>query len=147
MRQGDWKAKDLKYQVTYAASQDVTNPGYDGRMIAFPVSYVSAEFVGAPEEKSKTLKDRIVVSIDGSTLAVWKLPENDLVRILFEYARRFLKNGLEKNSTFSSRTVRGPLVSISKEPGPCPFDPSRIPDPDGFSETIQIQKQMGFGAQ
>ncbi len=136
----------MLYLVRYSAPQDVTNPSYDGRMIGFPLSFLPEEFVDAPEEKVKTVEHRVVVSIDGSTVEVWKLAGDDLVRVAFYYARKFLRESLEKNMKFDSYTVKAPLVSIHLTPGPCPIDPKRIPPPEGFTETIEIQKRMGFGA-
>ena len=134
------------YHVHYSSPRDVTNPGYDGKMLAFPLSYVSGEFAGAPEEKKETKEIRIDVPIDGTTLAVWKLSEEELVRVLFEFARRFLKDALAKNTSFAAHVVQAPLVSVHKTPGSCPFDPVRVPSPDGFSEQVEIRKHMGFGA-
>ena len=134
------------FQVSYAIPKDVTNPGYDGKMLGFPLSFASDEFVGAAEEKTETKELRIDVPIDGTTVAVWKLSEEELLRVLFEFARRFLKDALAKNSSFAGYVVQAPLVSVHKTPGPCPFDPARIPSPNGFSEKIEIRKRMGFGA-
>lgn len=136
----------MLYHVHYSTPQDVTNPGYDGRMIGFPLSFVPVEFVGLPEESTKTTEHRVVVSIDGSTVAVWRLSGEALVRVTFEYARRFLKSALEKSQPICTYTVHAPIISIHKEHGPCPFDPARIPAPEGFTEQIEIHKRMGFGA-
>jgi hypothetical protein len=133
------------YLVRYSAPQDVTNPSYDGRMIGFPLSFVPDEFVGAPEEEAQTHEHRVVVRIDGSTIAVWRLADENLEHVAFYYARKFVKESLEKNTKFDSYTVDGPLVSVHVTPGSCPFDPKRVPAPAGFTEKIEIQKRMGFG--
>jgi len=60
----------------------------DGRTFGFHVTYVPMEYIGTPEEHGKTLEHRIAVPIAGTTVAIWKLSENDLVKLLFEFARK-----------------------------------------------------------
>lgn len=135
------------YRISYSKSVDITNPGMDGRTFGFHATYVPMEYLGTPDEQGKTVEHRIAVSIAGTTVAIWKLSENDLVKVLFEFARRFVKDALQRGETFAEFTVRAPMISTGTHPGKCPFDPSRIPPPEGFIEEIEILKRMGFGAE
>jgi hypothetical protein len=132
------------FRICYFAPQDVTNRDYDGKMIAFPLSVVPEEFVNTPEENAMTVKIRPVVRIDGSTVAAWQLAGNDLVRVAFHDVRKFIKEALEKETRFDSYTVDGPLISIHNTPRPTLVDPNRIPFPENFTETLEIQRGIGF---
>jgi len=131
-----WKsslqASEMMYRISYSKSEEITNPGMDGRTFGFHASYVPMEYLGTPDELGKTLEHRLAVSIAGTTVAIWKLSENDLVKVLFEFARRFLKDALQRGEPFAEFTVKAPMISTGTHPGKCPFDPSRIPLPDGL---------------
>jgi hypothetical protein len=134
------------YKIHYSTPEDVTPAGLDGRKISFPFSFVSNEFVGKPEEKKHTAEHRIILSITGSRLKTWKLSEKDMVRVLFEYSRRFLKEALSKSPSFQTNTIAPQMISNASHPGECEFDVTLIPEADGFIEEMEIQKRMGFGA-
>ena len=136
----------MMYRICYSKTEDVTIPGMDGKMFGFHVSYVPMEFLGAPEEAGKTVEHRIVVPIAGTTLAIWSLSEENLTKVLFEFARRILKESLQRGDSFSEFTVRAPMITTGSNPGKCPFDPARIPNPEGFVEEVEIIKLMVFGS-
>ena len=134
------------YQIRYSKPEDVTPGGLDGREVSFPFAYVSTEYIGAPEERKHTNEHRIIVPISGSTVAIWNLSEEDLIRVLFEYARLFLKELLSTSGSFSGYTIIALMISTASHPGKCEFDPGLIPDADGLVEEIEIQRHMGFGS-
>ena len=134
------------YKIHYSKPEDVTPGGLDGKKVSFPFSFIAREFVGTPEEKKHTTERRIIIPIAGSSTAIWKLSEEDLVRVLFEYARRFLRESLLKNRRFTEYTIEAPMIFTASHPGKCEFDPAKIPEADGFVEEVEIPKRMGFGA-
>jgi hypothetical protein len=137
----------MMYRIFYSKSEDISNPEMDGRMFGFHACYVPMEYLGTPEEQGKTVEHRIAVPISGTTVAIWNFSESDLVKVVFEFARRFLKDSLQRGDSFSEFTVKAPMISTGSNPGKCPFDPSRIPIPEGFVEDIEILNRMGFGAE
>ena len=134
------------YRVHYSAPRDITSPGLDGKKFSFPVTYVPKEYVGAPDEKLHTKQVAVVVSMSGTIIAMWQLTDEAWIRVLFEFTRRFFKDELAKNRDLSSGKIEMPMIVSRTHQQGCPFDSSRIPNPDGFSEDIEIQKRMGFGA-
>ena len=134
----------MTYQFRYNRPEDVTPAGLDGREVSFPFSYVSTDLIGAPEVKTNTAQHRVIISISGSAAAVWNLSEEDLLRVLFEHARRWLKGSLTKYYHFSSYTIRAPMITTASHPGKCELDPARIPRTEGFVEEMEIQRRIGF---
>jgi hypothetical protein len=136
----------MNFRVHYSRAQEITPGGFDGRIFGFHVTYVPSEYFGGAEEEQKTEKHRIAVSIHGTTAAIWNLSEEHLVRVLFEFARKFLKDALSRSAQFATYAVEGPAISTATHRGNCPYNPERLARPEEFIEEVIIEKRMGFGA-
>ena len=101
----------------------------------FPYDLVDSTFVGMPEEQCKTSDFDIKVGATRSLVASWRLNENDLIKVLFEYGKRHIIQKL-KDGTLSSEEEL--LLSTSTAEVPCPFDPSRIPSPTGTTIEVDL---------
>jgi hypothetical protein len=134
----------MLYQITYEGAVDVTPGGMDGKEFAFGLSYVPVEKLGAADEKKHRTHHRVIVPISGSRLAPWKLAAPELVLVLFEFARRDIRERLVSSAPTEGNTIRAKMVSTATHSGECPFDPAKIPNPDGFVEEVEVQKRMGF---
>ena len=136
----------MTYRVCYSSPREITTRGMGGRKFSFPISYVPEDYVGAPDEKLHTKNVSVIVSMSDMIIDMWRLSDEDWIRILFEFGRRFLKEEMQKNRDLSSGKIEMPMIVSRMHQQGCPFDPSRIPEPSGFSEEIEIHKRMGFGA-
>jgi hypothetical protein len=101
----------------------------------FPFNIVNSDLIGAPEEKSSTQEFNLKVGISDSLFACWSLRPNDLVKVLFEYGKRYVVQQLKDNTLASEQEL---FLTTSKYPTVCPFDPSRIPAPSGATIEVDI---------
>ena len=135
----------MNYQVTFSAPQDITPSGMDGRTLGYPFSYVNETLVGKPEEAANTKEHRLNISISGTLLYLWDVCDDDLMLILFEHAKRQLPEILNSPDNLKSRSIESPMLTTVNQEEKIPFDPSRIPSPDGHTTIIEMPKKfMGF---
>ena len=128
-------------QLTFRRPEEVTNPGDDSRSFLFPFSMVDADLVGAPEEAQATTEHRLIVTVANNRLPAWRLTEPNLVRVLFEIGRRAIAEKVRAGILTQEERV---MVHTASHPKICPFDPSRIPDPDGAVFEIAEDRRIGF---
>jgi hypothetical protein len=84
--------------------------------------FVPTKFVTA-EQESKTKNGSVLVSISYALLSNWSLGEEDLKKVLFEYAKRHIiekaeEKALGRNSNLDLTTYNSPHE--------CPYNPQRI---------------------
>jgi hypothetical protein len=139
----------MTFTITFQESENVTNPGQDGVQYSFPFIVVDSALVGTPEEKSQTQSRRIIVSISRSRLAAWRLSDEDLAKVLFEYGKRHVADLVRSNRLSADHTIRCPTITTVSHPDLlCPFDPALIDEPAGVSINVEQQKpRIGFHAQ
>lgn len=99
----------------------------------FPFTVVDSSLIGSPEEESETKQHSVTVGITGVLDACWRLSQPDLVKVLFEYAKRHIAEKL-KDGTLSDKEELWLLTS--SHPSKCPFDPSMISDPSQASINV-----------
>lgn len=78
--------------------------------------------------------------VSGSRLPAWNLNIENVAKVLFEIGKRHVIELLEKNRPLE-RTVEIP-VNTSTHNADCPFDPTKIRNPEGV--TVVIQPRIGF---
>lgn len=128
-------------RLTFGRPTEVTNPGDDSRSFLFPFSMVAADLVGAPEEARATTEHRLIVTVANNRLPAWRLTDSELVRVLFEIGHRAVA---EKVKTGTLAWEERVMVHTASHPKICPFDPSRIREPDGAVFEIDEERRMGF---
>jgi hypothetical protein len=132
------------YSITYSDVQDTANPGLDGKSFGFNFSYIPAEKKGQPDQKSYLKLHRVIVTISNSVLKSWHLSDDELIKVLFEIGRRFIKKEISDGKSWDSYSFTMlPMISTETHKE-CPFDPSLIPSPQGLSEDVEISKKIGF---
>ena len=109
--------------VTFTGGRWLPYTGRDGSDIAFEYSAVDSAFVGQPEETSMARHGEIVVTISRWLSTSWGLDEDALAKVLFEYARRHIR---DKVFDGALSTHEGIELTTSNCPKKCPFDPVRI---------------------
>jgi len=128
-------------RITIGKPSEVTNPDEDFRSVLFPFSLVSAELVGAPEELQATTNHRMLVRITNSRLAGWHLSEADLVKVLFQLGWPRFAETIRAGTLENAKEI---WIDFATHPGPCPVDPSRIPEPAGLQFEIEEERRIGF---
>ena len=134
----------MTYLVRFGGVEHLKPGMFDGEKYSIPFTVVPSDFIESPEEQNETRSQRLVVSASRTLLAVWAMNPADLPRVMFEYGRRFLVNGIETGSLPHEPTVKMPMMTTATHPGECPFEPSRIPDPHGLEQ--EVTTQIGFAA-
>ncbi len=128
-------------RMAFGRPSEVTNPGDDSRSFLFPFAIIDADLVGAPEEEQSTSEHRLIVTITGSRLPAWHLPDADLIRMLFEIGRRDVAEKVKEGKLEREWRV---AVTTATHPAVCPFDPGRIPDPEGCNMDVEQERKIGF---
>lgn len=128
-------------RLTFSVPVEVTNPGDDSRSFLFPFSVVGADLVGAPEEAQATTEHRLIVTVANNRLPAWHLTDPELIRVLFEIGRRAVAEKVKSGTLTREERV---MVHTASHPKICPFDPSRVQEPDGAVFEIEEERRMGF---
>jgi hypothetical protein len=128
-------------RITFSRAVEVTNPGDDSRSFLFAFLMLDAGLVGAPEQAQQTTEHRLIVTVANNRLPAWHLTEPELVKVLFEIGRRAVVEKVKAGSLAREERV---MVHTASHPKICPFDPSRIPEPDGAVFEVEEEKRIGF---
>ena len=130
-----------KKRVLFGRTSEISNRGDDSRSFLFPFSVVDSDLLGAPEEVKATTAHRLIVTVTGSRLAAWNLSDEDLIRVLFEIGRRDVEDGVKQGASNRERRVS---VNTATHSATCPFDPARIPKPEGHVMQVEEYRKIGF---
>lgn len=131
-----------KKTLTFAKPKDITRPGYDGVLYEFPFSAVDSDLIGLPEELRVTTTHCLTVECTRSRLRAWNLSVADLQKVLFGIGKRQLLQRAPARGLKDTEAVSVHTLTHSATP---PFDPSRIPDPNGVEVTIELAgPRIGF---
>ncbi len=95
----------------------------DGSEYELKYSVVDTDLVGEPDEFSRTTHGSIVVFISGSRAATWRLDRSSLEKVLFEYAKRYIRDKVVDNTLSEREELQ---LTTSTTPDECQFDPKRI---------------------
>lgn len=128
--------------ATFGKPEDITNPGFDGKVFRFPITVIDRDDIGTPRQSSKTRLLRIRVEISDSRITTWGLGMSDLVKVAFEIARENLTAALHRGA--SKADDLEVLVNTHTHSGPCPFDPTLIQEPEGAVFEIEVKRPIGF---
>lgn len=86
-------------------------------------SFINTDFLGKPQEESKTQNGYIIIKISGNLLAGWGLNEDELRKVLYKYGNRQIGDLISKGAPIDRVELR--LDSFNSPPQ-CPFDPKEI---------------------
>ena len=122
--------------------EDITNPGFDGKIFRFPVAVIDRDDVGTPRQPSKTKSLRIRAEISRIRIVTWDLAENDLIKVVFEITKEHLA------ATLNSGAWNGGDLEVTintyTHKGACPFNPALIQEPVGAVVEIEVKRPIGF---
>jgi len=111
----------------------------DDTEYGFSFYVVDSNLVGEPEEMSSASRHRVKVGMAYEVLVNWRLTEvseQDLVKVLFHYARRYIEKKVKSGALQDYEELR---LSMKEHPeGYCPLDMSRLPEPDGFVSQVDV---------
>jgi hypothetical protein len=106
----------------------------DATEYSFPFRMVDSNFVGAPEEMTRSTQHTLIVSVSGTLESCWQLSTQLLIRILFEYGQRHVKQKILDGALSQFEEL---FLHTGNTETSCPFDPNRIEDPSGA--TLEIE--------
>lgn len=138
---GTVSENEMIKRLTFAAADEVTNPGDDSRSFLFPFAMITTDLIGSPEERLATTTHRLIVTIQNSRLPAWRLTEAQLIKVLFEIGRRVVA---ERAKTGRLGSEHREMVSTASHSQECPFDPSRLGEPNGATFEIEEDRRIGF---
>jgi hypothetical protein len=92
----------------------------------FPFRLVDTKLIGSPEEMSQSSRHEITVVVSYSLLSSWDFNDDQLHRVMFEYAKRHIIQKVRDGTLRKSEELD--LYTYNVEL-PCPFDPDRIENP------------------
>ncbi len=110
----------------------------DATLYEFPFSVVDSSLAGAPEEETETQQHVVNVKISSTLASCWGLSKQDLVKVLFEYGKRHIDDKL-KDGTL--RDIEELSLNTVSHPTECPFNPSRISDPNQAIIDVEISEK------
>jgi hypothetical protein len=128
-------------RLTFGKATEVTDPRDDSRSFLYPFSMVAADSVGAPDEVQATTDYRLIVRAENRRLIAWRLTEHELVLVLFEIGHRAVAEKVQTGTLARDERV---MVHTASHSTNCPFDPSRIREPDGAVFEIDEATRIGF---
>ena len=140
--------KMVEYTIQYGNPEKYCGesiPYRDAYTWVYPVMVIESDYIGKPEENSKTIRTEVLISIVRSAFETgqfYGLQQSDKEKIVFEIARREIKRQLESGT---KPQELHPIVLHSANIKEWPtLDASRIPDPNGVEDTIIVSTQIGF---
>ena len=107
----------------------------------FRFSMVDTTHIGSPEESTLTTQVPVFVKISRTLQNTWSLQSSDLVKVLFEYAKRHLMKEVSRGSPVAEVRVDLNTSTASSE---CPYDPARIAMDSGVNFEVEIKRNLGF---
>ena len=108
-------------------------PYRDAIDMIFPYTIVRSDLVGAPEEKSSSLRYNLKLGISRTLASCWDLQPDDLIKVLFEYGKRYIVELLKGNALSLDQEL---WLTTENYPTECPFDPVRISAPSGAAVEV-----------
>ena len=129
--------KTLKFQIP----KDITRAGQDGIAILFPFTVVNSSFIGQPEEMRETEHHKLIVEIGESLIEPWGISRKELIKVLFEIGRREIEKKVQTRDLKDEEKI--PLSTYNTKET-CPFEPSKIKDPDGYQIEVEEISKIGF---
>src|SRR5438105_9934643 len=138
----------MKRTIHFGNGKDVTPAGGDLERFSFDFTVVDSALIGTPEEEAATEHHRVIASVSDVREGTWNLASrDDLRKVLFEYAQRFVCELVENGKLDKDQnTVERPMLTSSNSPDACQFNPAKIKGPDGFHREVEVRNRpIGFG--
>lgn len=132
---------DLALQtISFLEYERLANVG-DYEEFLFRFSLVDTTLIGTPEESALTTPVPVFVKISRTLQNTWRLQLPDLVKILFEYAKRHLMEQVSKGAPVDDARVD---LNSSTAPAKCPYDSARVAMDPGSSFEVDVKRNLGF---
>ena len=107
----------------------------------FRFSMVDTTHIGSPEESALSTHVPVFVKISRTLQNTWSIESSDLVKVLFEYAKRHLIEEVSIGAPLDEVRVD---LNTSTVPIGCPYDPARIALDPGVTFEVDIRRNLGF---
>jgi hypothetical protein len=126
----------------FGKPEDITSPGFDGKVFRFPVALIDRADMGTPRQSSKIKSVRIRAEVAETRIKTWGLGDTDLLKVVFEIVKEHLIATLNSGACKDSDLTV--MVNTYTHEGPCPFDPMLIKEPDDVVVEIEVKRQIGI---
>ena len=127
-------------KARFGAPQNIAPPLLDAHKLAFPytVTHEGAEF-----EYPQVTNHRIIVEATRSLTTPWRCSNDELTKVLFAFALKRLPELVGTGPLPAEDYVR---LHTGNTEHTRPFDPAKVPDPDGHTLEIHAEppKRIGF---
>lgn len=124
---------------------DAQKPSRSMVDVVYHLGVTPKEYIGSPEEKSKTSYHSIKVGISTSQYTVWNKIDyqksHAWLKILYEYAKRHITEKLLIGNLAEYEVLE--LYSYNT-PATCPFDPERIPAQGNWKFEVELPNPKKF---
>ena len=114
-----------------------------GFSAAFPFVVVPEDAVGTPLQSASSVTGSITAKITGSLLAVWKLPNDAVLKIMAFILRGHVAKHIADTGELPPEDASLQLDTYAY-PGPCPFDIELLEQLPGSPEVVAINRPIGF---
>lgn len=94
-----------------------------GRDYQIYYSFVLTKYVDEPEQEYYTKHGRIHIGISSTLIKVWDCQGEDVRKILFEHAKRYVKQKAEEKTLGVDSGIE---LTTYNSPSICPYNPARI---------------------
>lgn len=133
----------MEKRIKFNTPIDSTNPDYAyTRIISYFFTVIDSSLIGTRDEKSETKQHRIIVEISLQLQDQWKVPENELIKVFFEFV---LEHVEKKVRTRSLRTKEKIVLNCDNSVFDYQYDPSMLKTPDGFEIRVEEEHpKIGF---
>lgn len=110
------------YTITFLKDEflPVTRMGLDYQIY---YNYVLTKYVDEPEQEHQTKQAGLHIGISSSLIAIWGYNGEDLRKILYEHAKRYLRQKAEEKTIGVDSGIE---LTTYNSPNTCPFNPARI---------------------
>ena len=135
-------------EIVFGKPQNITPRGLDQIVLSFPFTLRQ---IGRGAIRDTVSEHNIIARISGTLLSFWGFErsyeyevEKDLFKTLFEFARQQALSKIEDGTFGENEEVK---LFTNTAPKKNPFDPLKIPDPEGQTFIIQMVPKADLKAE
>jgi hypothetical protein len=107
------------------------------------IETIPMEKINQPNEKQYRKTYEIIIWCREEIKLCWQLSNNDLERVLCEYARRLFEEKFSKGAFPESGTL-DLVLDPANTPNSCPNDPNKIKCYQNYTFPVEVERKIGF---
>ncbi|MCJ7458515.1 MAG: hypothetical protein MUP17_05950 [candidate division Zixibacteria bacterium] len=107
------------------------------------IETIPAEKINQSEEKQYRKIYQVNIFCSGPQKVIWRFSNNDLEKVLCEYARRLFEEKFSKGAFPESGTL-DLVLDPANTPNSCPYDPNKIKCYQNYTFPVEVERKIGF---